>query len=145
MGSERASTARKRLAGEICCACRRWIDDPPEKSGERYCADCLSIIAEARQKLAPHAIPVEWEQKIDYERLGPAMILAAAQIFAIRTARQPTGGMTEANRMFDIHREMDHAIATAHTLVEKACYAKPAMFPKKRVPVRWQSLEDGPP
>jgi hypothetical protein len=39
MGGERGSTARARLAGEICCWCKKRLG-PPEGPGERSCEDC---------------------------------------------------------------------------------------------------------
>jgi len=39
MGGERGSTARARLAGEICCWCKKRLG-PPERAGERSCEDC---------------------------------------------------------------------------------------------------------
>ncbi|NYF53950.1 hypothetical protein HDF12_004349 [Edaphobacter lichenicola] len=36
MGGERGTTASKRLAGEICCACKNFLP-PPHTRGERYC------------------------------------------------------------------------------------------------------------
>ena len=41
MGGERASTARMRLSGQICCACKTRLDpEPNQKPGERYCKRC---------------------------------------------------------------------------------------------------------
>jgi len=41
MGGERASTARMRLAGQICCACKVSLPiTPNQKPGERYCTRC---------------------------------------------------------------------------------------------------------
>jgi hypothetical protein len=39
MGGERGTTAAKRLAGEICCACKNFLP-PPHTRGERYCDKC---------------------------------------------------------------------------------------------------------
>ena len=39
MGGERGSTAQARLAGEICCWCKKRLG-PPELTGERSCEDC---------------------------------------------------------------------------------------------------------
>jgi hypothetical protein len=42
MGGERASTARMRLAGEICCNCKITLPPlgPNERPRERYCSRC---------------------------------------------------------------------------------------------------------
>jgi hypothetical protein len=41
MGGERASTTRRRLAGEACCVCKVSLTpEPNQKAGERYCARC---------------------------------------------------------------------------------------------------------
>lgn len=40
MGGERGSTARQRLAGKICCNCKRLLDSLPWHGGERYCEKC---------------------------------------------------------------------------------------------------------
>jgi hypothetical protein len=39
MGGERGSTARARLAGEICCWCKKHLG-APERPGERSCENC---------------------------------------------------------------------------------------------------------
>jgi hypothetical protein len=39
MGGERASTARQRIAGEICCMCKKILG-PAQKPIERYCDQC---------------------------------------------------------------------------------------------------------
>ena len=39
MGGERGSTARARLAGELCCWCKKRLD-PPQRPGERACDSC---------------------------------------------------------------------------------------------------------
>jgi hypothetical protein len=39
MGGERGTTTIKRLAGEICCACKNFLP-PPHTRGERYCDKC---------------------------------------------------------------------------------------------------------
>jgi hypothetical protein len=39
MGTERGSTARARLAGEICCWCKKRLG-LPERPGERSCENC---------------------------------------------------------------------------------------------------------
>jgi hypothetical protein len=48
MGGERGSTARARLAGEICCWCKKRLDRP-ERPGERSCEDCRSAHAPRRR------------------------------------------------------------------------------------------------
>jgi hypothetical protein len=47
MGGERGSTARARLAGEICCWCKKRLG-PPEHPGERSCEDCCPAHAPRR-------------------------------------------------------------------------------------------------
>lgn len=39
MRGERGSTARQRIAGKICCNCRRLLT-PNGRVGERYCETC---------------------------------------------------------------------------------------------------------
>lgn len=39
MGGERGSTTRQRLAGKICCSCKRFLP-PPHTPGEKYCDRC---------------------------------------------------------------------------------------------------------
>src|ERR1035437_7149850 len=41
IGGERASTARMRLSGQICCACKMPLHpEPNQKPGEWYCKRC---------------------------------------------------------------------------------------------------------
>ena len=41
MGSERASTTRMRLSGQICCVCKVSLPpEPNQRPGERYCERC---------------------------------------------------------------------------------------------------------
>jgi len=48
MGGERGSTARARLAGEICCWCKKRLG-PPECPGERSCENCVPAHAPHRR------------------------------------------------------------------------------------------------
>jgi hypothetical protein len=40
MGGERSSTTRMRESGQICCACKKFLDRLPWSGGERYCDIC---------------------------------------------------------------------------------------------------------
>jgi hypothetical protein len=48
MGGERGSTARARLAGQICCWCKKRLD-PHERPGERSCENCGAAHAPRRR------------------------------------------------------------------------------------------------
>jgi hypothetical protein len=47
MGGERASSARMRLAGKVCCSCKSPLP-APHTPGERLCARCLQEKAPKR-------------------------------------------------------------------------------------------------
>ena len=50
--SERASTARMRLAGRICCVCKSSIPpDPNHSHGERYCVRCAAAKGPATRRV----------------------------------------------------------------------------------------------
>jgi len=58
MGGDRGSTARARLAGEICCWCGKRLH-PPERPGGLACEDC-----------APAQVPRRRFYKSYMQRLG---------------------------------------------------------------------------
>ncbi len=78
-------------------------------------------------------------REIDYERLGATLVIAAAIILAIRTARRPPlYDESFSNR--DWGDEMDFATKVAGHLVSTATRRKPEFFKHKDVP--WYMPDD---
>jgi hypothetical protein len=59
MGGERASTARMRLEGKICCVCRASLP-PPYIGGEQRCARCASDGAPRRKVYMSFMLRKRW-------------------------------------------------------------------------------------
>ena len=57
VGGERASTARRRLAGKICCRCGISLPSPfPEGGGERHCEKCQPRAHRVLMTFQQHAV-----------------------------------------------------------------------------------------
>ena len=78
-------------------------------------------------------------REIDYERLGATLVIAAAIILAIRTARKPPR-YDEGFSNRDWEEEMDFATRVAGHLVNAATRRKPEFF--KHKDVAWYEPDD---
>jgi len=59
MGGERSSTTRQRLAGEICCSCKKFLGKPG-RHGERACSTCLSARAPRHRIYMSYMLTKGW-------------------------------------------------------------------------------------
>ena len=72
------------------------------------------------------------DKRIDYERLGPTMMLSAAVILAIRTAKRPPQ-FDQAFSNRDWEAEFEFAVKIASRLLNIAIHRKPELFQHKDV------------
>jgi hypothetical protein len=80
-----------------------------------------------------------YKKEIDYERLGPTMMIAASLILAVRTARRPTEYSDNlSNREWE--EEFAFAVKVASSLLSIAIQRKPELF--KHKDVAWHVPDD---
>jgi hypothetical protein len=80
-----------------------------------------------------------YKKEIDYERLGPTMMIAASIILAIRTAKRPPG-YSESLSNRDWEEEFEFAVKVASALLGIAIHRKPELF--KHKDVAWHVPDD---
>lgn len=85
-----------------------------------------------------------YEQRPDWPKLGPSLLIGACLILAVRTAKWPprTGGGTTSDR--DLEVEVANAIHLAGRVLSALVSRGDSIFPTKKVPWFVASGEDVP-
>ncbi len=84
-----------------------------------------------------------YEQRPDFSRMGPTLLIASALILAIRTARWPV--MTDDSLVTpELDLEIDYAVLLASRTLSRLLKQKESMFPSRREP-RYSPEEDESP
>lgn len=84
-----------------------------------------------------------YRREIDQQRLGPALLIAASMVLAIRTARwSPMASDGFAN--VDWENEMQHSVRMARIVLSHLTSRYPEFFPAKDVPWYVPSDDDVP-
>jgi hypothetical protein len=85
-----------------------------------------------------------YEQKPDWPKMGPSMLIASCLIVAIRTAKWParSSGGTTADR--DLEVEIEHAIHVASRVLSALASKRQSIFPQKQEPWFVPNDEDAP-
>jgi hypothetical protein len=84
-----------------------------------------------------------YDQRPDYARMGPSLLIASALILAIRTARWPAA-VDENLVNPELDQEIDHAILLATRTLSRLLKQKEAMFPSRKE-ARYAPEEDESP
>ena len=71
-------------------------------------------------------------RQVDFERLGPSLVIAASLVLAIRTAKKAVPGAQFSKADWD--KEIDDAVEVAHMVLTKAIQKHPGVFQHKSVP-----------
>lgn len=74
-----------------------------------------------------------YEQVPDFSRMGPTLLIAAALILAIRTARWPAT-LEEKLVSPGLDQEIDYAVLLATRTLSRLLRQKESMFPSRREP-----------
>jgi len=81
-----------------------------------------------------------YEQRPDFSRMGPTLLIASALILAIRTARWPV--MIDDSLVSpELDQEIDYAVLLATRTLSRLLKQKESMFPSRREP-RYAPGED---
>jgi hypothetical protein len=74
-----------------------------------------------------------YEQKPDWPKMGPSLLIAACLILAVRTAKWPPRSVgTESDRDLDV--EVENAIRLAGRVFASLVSHRQSIFPQKREP-----------
>jgi hypothetical protein len=77
--------------------------------------------------------------EVDYQKLGPALLIAASLVLAIRTARWPathSDGLAEV----DWQKEVEHSARVAKVMLTHLTSRFPSLFTSRSVP--WYQATD---
>src|ERR1700728_1072809 len=82
-------------------------------------------------------------REVDYQKLGPALLIASSLVLAIRTARwNPTHSDGLAN--VDLEKEVEHSVRIAKIVMSHLMGRYPELFTLKEVPWYTPGDEDVP-
>jgi hypothetical protein len=84
-----------------------------------------------------------YDQRPDYTRMGPSLLIASALILAIRTARWPAA-LDENLVSAELDQEIDYAALLATRTLSRLLKQKESMFPSRKE-ARYAPEEDESP
>jgi hypothetical protein len=84
-----------------------------------------------------------YDQRPDYTRMGPSLLIASALILAIRTARWPAA-LDENLVSAELDQEIDYAVLLATRTLSRLLKQKESMFPSRKE-ARYAPEEDESP
>ena len=78
-------------------------------------------------------------KEVDYQKLGPALLIASSLVLAVRTARWPA---THSEGLADVdwQKEVEHSACVARTMLTHLTSRFPNLFTAKDVP--WYQTTD---
>ena len=84
-----------------------------------------------------------FREDVDYEKLGPALLIASSLVLAVRTARWPA---THSDGLADVdwQKEVEHSARIAKTMLTHLTSRYPHLFRVKNVPWYEAGDEDVP-
>lgn len=79
-------------------------------------------------------------KEVDYQKLGPALLIASSLVLAVRTARWPA---THSDRLADVdwHKEVEHSARIAKVMLTHLTSRYPNLFSSKEVP-RYEATDE---
>jgi hypothetical protein len=84
-----------------------------------------------------------YRREVDYQKLGPALLIASSLVLAIRTAKwKPTHG--DGFSTIDLDKEVEHSIRIAKIVLSHLTSRSPELFQTKDVPWYVATDEDVP-
>jgi hypothetical protein len=82
-----------------------------------------------------------YEQRPDWPKMGPSLLIATAVILAIRTAKWPAV-FDKSTSHPELDREIDFAAHLARSVLSRLMAKESAVFPQRREPWYQPSDED---
>ena len=79
------------------------------------------------------------QKRVDWERLGPTLVIASSLVLAIRTARWPLDSTPTASQL-EWDAEVEHSVRLAKRVLSHLLAKTPGMFVHKDVP--WYQATD---
>ena len=82
-------------------------------------------------------------KEVDYQKLGPALLIAASLVLAVRTARWPA---THSDGLADVElrKEVEHSARIAKAMLTHLTSRFPDLFRSRDVP-RYEATDDDVP
>ena len=80
-----------------------------------------------------------YRREVDYQKLGPSLLIASSLVLAIRTARWPpthSDGLAHT----DWNKELEHSVRIARMMLSHLTSRSPEMFSMRDVP--WYTATD---
>lgn len=74
-----------------------------------------------------------YEERPNWPKMGPSLLIATCLILAVRTARWPALRDTRTSEM-DLEAEIDHAAHLAGRVLSRLMSLKPSYFPQRQEP-----------
>ena len=85
-----------------------------------------------------------FEQKPDFPKMGPSLLIGACLILAVRTAKWSIRSSNSTASDKELESEVEHAIHLAARVLAKLVASRASMFPHVRVPWFTPDEEDVP-
>ena len=85
-----------------------------------------------------------YEQRPDWPKMGPSLLIAACLVLAIRTAKWPPRSSGGTNSDRDLEVEIENAIHLARRVLSSLVSRQGAIFPSKKEPWFIPNGEDTP-
>lgn len=82
-------------------------------------------------------------KEVDYQKLGPALLIASSLVLAVRTARWPpthSDGLAEV----DWEKEVEHSVRIGRLVLSHLTTRYPDLFQSKQVPWYVATDDDSP-
>lgn len=82
-------------------------------------------------------------KEVDFQKLGPALLIASSLVLAIRTARWPathSDGLADA----DLQKEIEHSARISRAMLAHLTSRFPGLFGSKDIP-RYETTDDDVP
>jgi hypothetical protein len=80
-----------------------------------------------------------YDDRPDWPKMGPSLLIATCLILAIRTARWPSCSNSTASE-YDLDQEIDHAAYLAGRVFARLVASHPSIFPNVKQP--WYQAND---
>ncbi len=81
-------------------------------------------------------------RQVDFERLGPSLVIAASLVLAIRTAKKAVPDAQCSSSNWD--KDVESSVQIAHMILTQAIQRYPGLFQHKNVPWYIPNDEDVP-
>ena len=85
-----------------------------------------------------------YEDRPDWPKMGPSLLIATCLILAVRTAKWPSRSADSTASNADLEREIEHAAYLAGRVFARLVAGHPSIFPNAKRPWYQPDDEDHP-